>query len=100
MRILVVDDDPIALEMLQHALAREGHEVEAASNGLEALEILSKGTCRLVISDWTMPEMDGVELCRRIRSSDSAGYVYVILLTARHGSQDTVEGLSAGAGEL
>lgn len=100
MRILIVDDDAMALEMLRHALVRAGHEVETASNGLEALQILRKGTCRLVISDWTMPEMDGVELCRRIRAADSGGYVYVILLTARNSQQDTVEGLSAGADDF
>ena len=100
MRILIADDDPMALEMLRHALTRAGHEVESASNGLEALEILRKGTCRLVISDWTMPEMDGVELCRKIRAADSGGYVYVILLTARNSQQDTVEGLSAGADDF
>ena len=90
MRILIVDDDPMALEMLRHALTRAGHEVETASNGVEAMEVLRKGICRLVISDWTMPEMDGVDLCRRIRAADSGGYVYVILLTARNSSQDTV----------
>lgn len=100
MRILIVDDDAMALEMLRHALIRAGHEVETAANGLEALEILRNGTCRLVISDWTMPEMDGVELCRRIRAADSGGYVYVILLTARNSQQDTVEGLSAGADDF
>jgi len=100
MRILIVDDDPMALEMLRHALTRAGHEVETASNGVEAMEVLRKGICRLVISDWTMPEMDGVDLCRRIRAADSGGYVYVILLTARNSSQDTVEGLSAGADDF
>jgi putative two-component system response regulator len=100
MRILIVDDDAMALDMLRHALMRAGHEVETAFNGLEALEILRNGTCRLVISDWTMPEMDGVELCRRIRAADSGGYVYVILLTARNSQQDTVEGLSAGADDF
>src|SRR6185437_8076492 len=100
MRILIVDDDPMAVEMLKHALTRAGHEVETASNGVEALEVLRKGTCRLVISDWTMPEMDGVELCRRIRSADAGGYIYVILLTARNSQQDTVEGLSAGADDF
>ena len=100
MRTLIVDDDPMALDLLRHALAHAGHEVETASNGVEALEVLRRGVCRLVISDWTMPQMDGVELCRRIRAADSAGYVYVILLTARNSSQDTVEGLSAGADDF
>jgi putative two-component system response regulator len=100
MRILIVDDDPIALEMLQNVLMRGGHEVVCASDGVEALELLGKGVFALVISDWTMPRMEGVELCRRIRAFDSASYIYVILLTARHGTEDTVRGLSAGADDL
>jgi len=100
MRILIVDDDAIALEMLRHALTRAGHEVECAANGIEAIEALRRGTCRLVISDWTMPQMDGLELCRRIRAGDVGGYVYLILLTARDSAQETVEGLSAGADDL
>jgi putative two-component system response regulator len=100
MRILIADDDPIALEMLRHALTRAGYEVETASNGAQAMEIVARGACRLVISDWTMPEMDGLELCRRIRSTDAGGYVYVILLTARSSGDETVIGLSAGADDL
>jgi len=100
MRILIVDDDPLGLQMLRHALTRAGHDVETAANGVQALEILRQGTCRLVISDWTMPEMDGVELCRQIRAADSGGYVYVILLTARNSTQDTLDGLSAGADDF
>jgi putative two-component system response regulator len=100
MRILIVDDDPMALEMLRHALEHAGHEVESAENGRQALDILRRGTIRLVISDWNMPEMDGVELCRKIRATDSSGYIYVILLTARHSSEDTVEGLGAGADDF
>jgi putative two-component system response regulator len=100
MRILIADDDPIALEMLRHALTRAGYEVETAVNGVEAMEIVARGTCRVVISDWTMPGMDGLELCRRIRGSDAGGYVYIILLTARKTVEETVEGLSAGADDL
>lgn len=101
MRILTVDDDPIALEMLRHAMARAGHEVVCAANGREALDVLRAGneSYRLVISDWEMPQMTGVELCRAIRAGDAAGYVYVILLTAR-GQKDVVEGLSAGADDF
>lgn len=100
MRILIVDDNEMALEMLQFALEQSGHEVFTASNGREALEILSEGTCRLVISDWEMPEMNGIELTRAIRNGDFAGYVYVILLTSRDALNDTVEGLSAGADDF
>ena len=100
MRILIVDDDPMALEMLRHALTRAGHSVETATNGREALDVLQRGGCRLVISDWEMPEMSGVELCRAIRAGDSAGYVYIVLLSARVSAADTVEGLSAGADDF
>ena len=100
MKILIADDDPIALEMLRHAMSTAGYEVECAEDGAQAMEIVARGTCRLVISDWTMPKMDGLELCRRIRAADSAGYVYIILLTARSGADETVQGLSAGADDL
>src|SRR5690242_6937440 len=100
MRILIVDDDPMALEMLRHALAHGGHDVLTASDGKEALEVVRRSGCRLVISDWEMPEMSGVELCRAVRRGGDEGYVYFILLTARNGSQDTVEGLSAGADDF
>jgi len=100
MRILIADDDLMATEMLRHALTCAGHEVETAANGVEALNILRKGNHRLVISDWTMPQMDGLELCRHIRATDLGGYIYIILLTARNSPQDTVEGLSAGADDF
>ncbi len=68
MRILIVDDDDIALDTLTHTLTQAGHEVVLAHDGREALEILREDSCRLVISDWIMPEMDGLELCKRIRA--------------------------------
>jgi putative two-component system response regulator len=73
--------------------------VVCARDGTEALEVVQAGSCRLVISDWEMPRMSGVELCRSIREGDAAGYVYFILLTAR-GQKDTVEGLNAGADDF
>lgn len=100
MRILTVDDDDIALEMLGNSLRAAGHEVEAASNGQEALEVLAQRHCRLVISDWDMPRMNGIELCQRLRAGDHSGYVYVILLTSHDGTQKIVEGMSAGADDF
>jgi len=100
MRILIVDDDEIALEMLANALQAAGHEVETAANGREALELLACRPCRLVISDWDMPEMNGIELCQRLRAGDHSGYVYVILLTSHDGKQKIVEGMSAGADDF
>lgn len=100
MRVLIVDDDEITLDLLEHALAQTGYTVERATNGREALEHLRRGDCRLVISDWDMPEMNGIELCRAIRSEELGGYVYVVLLTSRNGTRDTVVGLSAGADDF
>ena len=100
MRVLVVDDDEIALEMTSDALRTSGFEVETAKNGKEALEVLRQGRCRLVISDWEMPEMNGLELCQRIRAGDFSSYIYVILLTCHNQTDDTVVGLSAGADDF
>ena len=100
MRILTVDDDPIALELLGKALQVAGHEVESARDGVEALEIMRQRTCRMVISDWNMPNMDGLDLCRRIRRQHALGYVYVILLTSHDTRQKAVEGMSAGADDF
>jgi putative two-component system response regulator len=100
MRILIVDDDEISLEMLANTLAAAGHEVETAGNGREALERLALCPCRMVISDWDMPELNGIELCQRLRDGEAAGYVYVILLTSHDGTQKIVEGMSAGADDF
>ncbi len=100
MKILIVDDDDVALDVLEHALTQAGHEVVAAHDGREALELLQTDSCRLVISDWMMPEMDGLELCRQIRSTGSGPYIYVLLLTCRGETKDIVEGFSAGADDF
>ncbi|MEX2287504.1 MAG: response regulator [Planctomycetaceae bacterium] len=100
MRVLIVDDDEIALELLSETLIGSGYEVEVARNGREALEILRTGLYRMVISDWEMPEMDGIELCRRIRERHLSSYVYIILVTARDRTEHIVEGLNAGADDF
>ena len=99
-QVLIVDDDDFSTDVVRAALAQTGYEVLVARSGREALEVLRTSSCRLVISDWMMPQMDGLELCREIRNSDLPGYVYVILLTARDEPQDVVEGLSAGADDF
>ncbi len=98
--VLIVDDDEFSVDVLRETLVQAGYEVHVARSGREALKVLGANPCRLVISDWMMPEMDGLELCREIRRADLPGYVYVILLTARDGGQDVVEALSAGADDF
>ena len=88
MRILIVDDDDIATDVLANALAQFGHHVTSARDGFEALELIRSGAYRLVVLDWEMPGMSGIELCRHIRERYSSGYVYIILLTARHGTAE------------
>ncbi|GAF84949.1 unnamed protein product, partial [marine sediment metagenome] len=100
MRILTVDDDEIALEMINQSLREAGHQVESAGNGREALDLLDTNAFRMVITDWEMPEMDGLELCRTIREQDKGGYVYIILLTAHDNPEEVVEGLEAGADDF
>jgi putative two-component system response regulator len=100
MKVLVVDDDPAGLEMLGFALEHYGYEVYTANNGREALAVLAETQCRLVISDWMMPEMTGLEFCRAVRDGEFNGYIYFILLTSRDGSDDVVEGMSAGADDF
>jgi putative two-component system response regulator len=97
MRILIVDDDELSLAILEGVLDEMGYQVERACNGREAIEKLRSGEIHIVITDWEMPEMNGLELCRAIRADDFAGYIYIIMLTSRDGGQQKVEGLHAGA---
>src|SRR6478752_6940408 len=80
MKILMVEDDPIASAVLQAALKSLGHEVTVTTDGLAAWNRLASDPHRLVISDWMMPGLDGLELCRRIRAQRH-DYTYFILLS-------------------
>lgn len=96
-RVLVVDDDPLMCERLEALVLAAGFEVSCAASGRDALEALRRDYCPIVISDWSMPDMNGIELCRAIRAESFPGYVYIVLLTARDSHQDIVAGLEAGA---
>ena len=100
MRILIVDDDEEIRILLSRTLNKWGHEVITASDGVEAWHILHKGSISFVISDWMMPKMDGIELCKRIRSANFDRYIYVILLTAREDKHDLVKGMESGADDF
>ncbi|HWB53352.1 MAG TPA: HD domain-containing phosphohydrolase [Tepidisphaeraceae bacterium] len=100
MRILIVEDNEIAMEVLRRALAQAGHDIVAATNGREALEVLRAGGIRLVVTDWEMPELDGLGLCRAIRGGELPGYVYTILLTSHDTTEEKIAGLAAGADDF
>jgi two-component system NtrC family sensor kinase len=97
MRVLIAEDDPISRRLLQSHAEKWGHEVVTAENGAVAWRLFTAGDFPLVITDWMMPEMDGLELIRNIRASSRNHYVYVILLTALTQKSDIVRGLEAGA---
>jgi putative two-component system response regulator len=100
MRVLVVDDDPVVLTLLEATVSGLGHQVTTARDGREALNLMQSGFYRMVICDWEMPEMDGIELCHHIREKFHSNYVYIILLTVRSGSHAIIDGLNAGADEF
>ncbi|MFO7598537.1 MAG: diguanylate cyclase [Candidatus Desulfacyla sp.] len=95
--VLIVEDDPVSRMLLEMTLTKAGYEVVSAKDGREALACFSKQFFPIVFTDWMMPEMDGLELCRSIRENVSAGYVFIFLLTARDSRSDMIAGLEAGA---
>ena len=100
MRVLVADDDAVTALMLQYCLEEFGYQVTTVDNGQKALEMVRTGEFQLVISDWSMPKMTGVELCREIRKRPSSSYTYFILLTSHGGTESVVQGLDAGADDF
>jgi len=93
--VLIVDDDPKLLKMLQRTLVYEGLNVSTASNGLEALPLLATNRPDLIIVDWMMPKMDGLAFINRLR--DEENKTMVLMLTARDAIENRVEGLESGA---
>lgn len=97
MRVLIVDDDEAYVYLVQRILQGSRHEVLACENAEMAWKLIREKAIQFVITDWMLPEMDGLELIRRIRQTDLPHYVYVILLTAKQSKDDVVDGLDAGA---
>ena len=98
MKILIVEDDPVSRKILKKNLQNTGCELLTAENGIKAWDIISKDQdIRLVLTDWMMPGMSGLELCKKIRETNFPKYVYIILLTAKSQKEDIIEGLKIGA---
>jgi diguanylate cyclase (GGDEF)-like protein len=100
MKILVVEDQKMLGIMLCRTLEKLGHEPRLILSGPAAWEMIDHEDWPLVITDWVMPDLDGLELCRRIRARRGKRYNYVIMLTSRTGRQDRLDGLAAGADDF
>jgi diguanylate cyclase (GGDEF)-like protein len=101
MTILIAEDDPVSSMILSHALEEFAEEVLVAKNGQEAWRLVQeREDVRIIISDWMMPGIDGIELCRRVRALANRPYLYFIRLTARAFREDRLAGLAAGADDF
>ena len=100
MKVLVVDDEQTIRRAIANTLAHAGYDVRTAADGREALQVLDACDYKLVVADWKMPRMDGIELCQSVRRGDFRGYVYFIMLTSNRQSEHIVEALSAGADDF
>lgn len=106
MKILIVEDDTMPRKVLARLLTSWDYEVIPTQNGKQAWEVFQTTPADIVISDWMMPELDGIQLCRKIRSAEhlphmqASPYTYFILLTSRTDKESLVEALSAGADDF
>jgi putative two-component system response regulator len=100
MRILVVDDDAVSRHEIAETLRQEGYEVVAAADGREALEIFLRGECQLVITDWMMPEVSGIHLCRAIRLGIRGLAPYILIVSSLSDPRDVQLAISAGANDF
>ena len=98
LRVLIADDDPVSCEYLRSLLMDWGYEVTSTNEGREALQILeAEDGPSLAVLDWTMPGLNGTEICQRIRASENLRYIFIILVTGRDQRKDMIEGLGSGA---
>lgn len=100
MKILLVDDDSVTRRVLCALLRNQGHEVMEAPDGERGWQLVQETDISFVVSDWMMPGLAGVDLCRRIRAAGLNRYIYVILCTSRGEKSDLIEGMDAGADDF
>ena len=96
-KILIVDDSPIYRKLVENALPGADYSILIAKNGGEALSLFHDHQPSLVITDWSMPDLSGPELCKKIRQDSQTHFTYLILLTSNDRKEQIIEGLSAGA---
>ena len=97
MRVLVVEHDRNMLDLFKSMLVAAGHSVMTARDGVEALKVIAQQPPQLVISDWQMPQMDGITLCRKLRENYDQRHIYTIILTAQQSADRLIEAFEAGA---
>ena len=99
-KVLIVEDERDTLFILTKLLEKNGYEVASAINGSEALDIIDDFSPKVIVADWTMPIMDGIELCNRLKENEKHKLIYYIILTARTSLKDRVKGLDVGADDF
>ena len=97
MNILIADDDPVTLKLLSSHLSTWGHTVHQASDGDRAWEYVQHHPVDIVVSDWVMPGLNGLQLCGRIRENQGSSYTYLILISAQDSKAEILQGLESGA---
>jgi two-component system, cell cycle response regulator len=96
-KVLIAEDDAVSRLTLRRAIEQLGHEVLVATDGTDAWDLYRQHTVDVIVSDWLMPGMDGLDLCRRVRESQRETYTYFMLLTSLEGKQHFMQGMQAGA---
>ena len=101
MKILIAEDDPVSRRLLEAFLGKWGYDIIVTCDGREAWDVLQRPEApSMVISDWMMPSVDGLELCRKIREMGKSNYTYFIILTSKGSKEDVICGLEAGADDF
>jgi sigma-B regulation protein RsbU (phosphoserine phosphatase) len=96
-KILIVEDEEDSRFIYERLLTKNGYDIKTAENGDEALQIIDEYKPKIILADWTMPKLNGIELCNIIKNKEEYKLIYFILLTARTSLRDRVEGLDTGA---
>ncbi len=99
-KVLLADDDPAMLRLLSRWLAKAGYAVRTATDGREALDAVESECPDFLLTDWEMPRIDGLELCRQVRKMLLPHYVYIVFLTVRTGAAEMIAGLENGADDF
>ncbi len=96
-KVLIVDDEPDIIELIEYNLKKEGYQVLTASNGLEAIQVAKKNLPELIILDIMMPKLDGIETCRQLRAMPEFKNTFMVFLTARSEEYSEISGFNVGA---